>query len=115
MYDNLGYVGEIQEKINELEVSIKALRRTGSEYAEAEREYQKTKWKKALELRDKKVPISLICMGIKGEPEVADALYKRIVKETIYEANKDHINATKLELRLLEGQLSREWGRDLDE
>ena len=57
MFDNLGYVGEIQQKIKELEVSIKALRKTGSEFAMAEREYKKQLAKTALELRDKKMAV----------------------------------------------------------
>ena len=115
MFDNLGYVGEIQQKIKELEVSIKALRKTGSEVAMAEREYKKQLAKTALELRDKKMAVGMISLTIYGMPEVAELRFKRDIAETIYRTNQEHINATKLELRLLEGQVNREWGRDLNE
>ena len=39
---------------------------------------------------------------------------KRDVAETIYEANKEAINTLKLQIRILDTQLSREWGNTND-
>ena len=80
--------------MEELTSSIKKLRKTGQALAEAERDYK----------------VTLINQIIFGVPEVAEKRFKRDIAETIYNANQEHINATKLKLRLLESQLNREWG-----
>jgi hypothetical protein len=56
------------------------------------------------------MPVTLINQIIYGVPEVADKRFKRDVEEANYKANLEHINVVKLQLRLLEAQLSREWG-----
>ena len=47
---------------------------------------------------------------IKGQPEVAEAMFKRDNAKVFYTANQEHINVVKLELRVLENQIAREWG-----
>lgn len=106
---------ELENKIQELEVSIKSLRKTGSNYAEAERDYKILLRQEVLKLRDEGQAIgviSLICYGI---PSVAEARFKRDVAETIYKANLEAINSIKLQLRLLENQISREYGSQVSQ
>lgn len=110
---NLGLVGDIQKKIQELETSIRALRKTGSDYALAEKNYKIQLRKSALELRASEMAVGMIDKTIYGEPEVAELRFKRDIAEAIYKANQEHINATKLEIRILEAQLSREYGANL--
>ena len=43
---------ELEKKINELNISLKKLRETGTEYAEAERDYKITLRQEALKLRN---------------------------------------------------------------
>ncbi len=101
---------EIQNKINELNISLKKLRETGTAYAEAERDYKITLRQEALKLRSEKgMAITLIQQVVYGVPEVADKRFKRDVAETMYNTNQEHINVCKLKLRILEGQLQREW------
>jgi hypothetical protein len=94
----------------ELTASIKKLRANGEKLAEAERDYKITLRKEALILRSGDMPVTLINSIIYGVPEVAEKRFKRDVEEANYEANKEHINVTKLKLRILEAQLAREWG-----
>ena len=94
----------------ELTASIKKLRTNGEKLAEAERDYKITLRKEALILRSGDMPVTLINSIIYGVPEVAEKRFKRDVEEANYEANKEHINITKLKLRILEAQLAREWG-----
>lgn len=102
---------EIQNKINELNVSLKKLRETGTAYAEAERDYKITLRQEALKLRSEKgMAITLIQQVVYGVPEVADKRFKRDVAEAIYKANQEAINTIKLQIRVLESQLSREYG-----
>ena len=102
---------EIQRLMLELTASIKKLRNNGAKLAEAERDYKVTLRQEALRLRaGDNMPVTLINNVIYGVPEVADKRLKRDIEQANYDANKEHINVTKLKLRLLEAQLSREWG-----
>lgn len=101
---------EITRLMAELTASIKKLRQNGANLAEAERDYKITLRKEALKLRADNMPVTLINNIIYGVPEVAEKRFKRDVEQANYDANKEHINITKLKLRILEAQLSREWG-----
>lgn len=102
---------EITRLIKELDISVKELRNSGTNYAKAEQDYKITLRKEALKLRsDDNMPVTLINQIIYGVPEVAKLRFERDIKEAVYEANKEAINAIKLKLRILEGQLNREYG-----
>lgn len=102
---------EMQKLLNDLNISIKKLRETGTDFAEAERDYKITLRQEALKLRaEKGMPVTLIQQVVYGIPEVADKRFKRDVKEAIYQANQEAINSIKLQIRVIEGQLNREWG-----
>ncbi len=101
---------ELQQKIKELEVSLKKLRETGKNYAEAEKDYKIILREEALKLRtEKNMPVTLINQIIYGIPKVAEKRFKRDVAETIYKANQEAIQTTKLQIRVIENQLEREW------
>ena len=101
---------ELQQKTKQLEVSIKQLRKSGTDYAEAERDYKILLRSECLKLRDEGMAIGLIGKTCFGIPSVAEARFKRDVSEAVYKANMEAINSIKLQLRLIEGQLQREWG-----
>jgi len=101
---------EIQRLMMELTASIKKLRANGEKLAEAERNYKIILRQEALRLRaGDNMPVALINTVIYGVPEVAEKRFKRDVEQANYDANKEHINVTKLKLRILEAQLAREW------
>lgn len=102
----------IQELMKELSTSIKMLRKNGNDLAQAERDYKICLRQEALKLRESKTPVTLINQIIYGVPEVAEKRFKRDIAETMYNTNQEHINVTKLKLRILENQLSREWGNE---
>ena len=109
--DQFDLYQQMQDKVHDLDVSVRLLRKNGNALAEAQRDYNVLLASKALKLRSQEMPIGLIQLTIKGDREVADARLKRDCAQVMYDANKDHINATKLELRLLEASLEREWGQ----
>ena len=97
---------EIQKLIVELDISVKNLRKSGTEYAQAEQNYKIILRNEALKLRsDENMPVTLINQIIYGVPEVARLRFERDVKEEGYQANQEAINSTKLKLRILENQL----------
>ena len=101
---------ELNQKIKELEVSIKQLRKNGTAYAEAERDYKVLLRQEILKMRDEAPAIGVITLTCYGIPSVAEARFKRDIAEAIYKANQEAINSIKLQLRLLESQIQREYG-----
>jgi hypothetical protein len=105
---------ELQSKTKELEVSIKSLRQSGTKYAQAERDYKVLLRQECLKLRDEGMAIGMIDKTCYGIPSVAEARFKRDVAEAVYKAILEAINSIKLQMRLIENQLSREWNRPID-
>lgn len=101
---------EINMKLKYLDNAIKMLRKTGSEYAGAEKEYKIAVCKKALELKDGGMPVTLIQLVIYGYPEIATLRFKRDSAESIYKANLESINALKLEIKIIQNQIDKEYG-----
>ena len=111
MEDNL--IQQIFKLNSELTQSIGLLRKNGEDLALKERDYKIKLRQEALKLRQEKgMAVTLIDLIIYGVPDVAEARFKRDVANAMYEANKEHINTVKLQLRLLESQISREWGQN---
>lgn len=101
---------ELQTKTRQLDASIKQLRKNGTERAEAERDYKVLLRKESLRLRDEGMAIGMIDKVCYGIPEVAEARFRRDVADVVYTANQEAINALKLQMRLIESQIQREWG-----
>lgn len=103
---------ELQSKTQQLDISIKQLRKNGTEYAQAEKEYKILLRQECLKLRDEGMAIGMIDKTCYGIPSVAEARFKRDVAEAVYKANMEAINSIKLQMRLIESQLQREWGTE---
>ena len=88
---------------------MKQLRQTGTAFATEERNYKVLLRQEVLKLRDEGMAVGVIDKICYGIPSVAEARFKRDVSECVYEANKESIQALKLQIRILEGQISREW------
>lgn len=100
---------ELMQKTKQLEASIKELRYSGTAYAQAEKDYKVLLRQECLKLRDEGMAIGMIDKTCYGIPSVAEARFKRDVAEAVYRANMEAINSTKLQMRLLENQRSREY------
>jgi len=99
----------LQQKTRELDVSVRSLRKNGNAYAEAERDYKVHLRQECLRLRDEGMAIGMIDKVAYGIPSVAEKRFLRDVAKVTYEANQEAINSIKLQMRLIEAQISREW------
>lgn len=100
---------ELEQKRKQLEMSIKSLRQNGTSYAEAEKNYKILLRQECLKLRDEGMAIGMIDKTCYGIPSVAEARYRRDIAEAIYRANQEAINSIKLEIRIIENQIAREY------
>ena len=101
---------ELQVLMKDLNVSIKMLRKYGTAYAEAERDYKVLLNQECLKLRDSGMAVGLIDKVCYGIPAVAEARFKRDVAEVVYKANQEAINGIKKQMNIISDQISREWG-----
>lgn len=103
---------EIQRLRKDLDRSIKELRRSGMNRAQTERDYKLLLRTECLKLRAEGMAIGMIDKICYGIPSVAEARFERDVAESVWTANIEAINSIKLQLRLAEQQLQREWGNN---
>lgn len=96
----------------ELRTSMGLLRKNGEELAKQEHAYQLIKAKTWRVLKAEGWTSTDLASTIKGQPEVAEAMFKRDNAKVMYEANQEHINVVKLELRVVENQIAREWSNN---
>lgn len=100
---------ELRQLSVELDESIRRLRKNGIEAAERERDYKIHLRQECLKLRDEGMPVGLIDKVCYGIPSVANKRFDRDVAQATYKANQEHINVKKLQLRIVESQINREW------
>lgn len=101
--------GELQQKMRQLDVCIKELRKSGTAYAEAERAYKIKLREECLKLRNDGMAVGIIQIIIYGIDSVADLRFQRDIAETVWKANQEAVQSLKLQMRIIESQLNREW------
>lgn len=102
-------VNQLQYLQKQLDASIKALRKTGEEYAKAYTDYRVEVAKELVKLKDEGYAITLAGDIARGKPEIARLKFEEICKEAIYKANLEAINALKIEIKVLSNQYDKEW------
>ena len=103
-------IDKIQVMNNQLDQALRTLRTNGIALAEAEKNYKEAVSKEALRLRDEGMGVTLIDKVIYGLPSISTLRFQRDCCEAVYSANQEAINVKKLQIRLVEAQLAREWG-----
>lgn len=105
-------LNQITSLTEQLSASVRALRKTGQDYAEAQMNYRIALAQKIAELEATGRPVTNLLYIAKGDKNVARAKYEEICKEAIYKANLESINAIKVNIRILDTQYQKEWGAD---
>ena len=100
---------EREDKRRILDASIKELSKTGREYAKAYTDYRIALAKELVKLKDEGYAITLANDIARGKTEIAHLKFEEICKEAIYKANIEAINVYKLELKIIESEINREW------
>jgi|BioPla2DNA2_1021312.scaffolds.fasta_scaffold05473_11 hypothetical protein len=104
-------INDLQYKLQLINRAIDTLAHNGKRLAKAEQEYRIGLAKKILELRESGIPVTIISDLARGDRQIAELKFQRDTSEAVYNANQEAINGWKLEVRMLESQISREWGR----
>lgn len=107
---NIDLMEELQNKVQLLDTALKQLYKRGTIYAETERKYRTSLQQEILIQRNNGVPVTIISDICRGNPEIAAKKFERDVAEVKYKSAQEAINVYKLQIKLLESQISREWG-----
>ena len=110
MVDGLDLITEINDLQSRLDEALSTLYKSGRELAQAEHDYKVALRQKALVLRDSGMAVGMIQLTIYGEEDVANLRFKRDVAQSLHETAQEGINILKLNLRILDAQIQREWG-----
>ena len=99
----------LQKLTKDLNIAVKQLRHTGEEYAKAYTDYRVALAKELVILKNEGYAITLAGDIARGKPEIAKLKFNEISKEAIYKANQESINSIKLQIKIIESQMNREW------
>lgn len=102
-------VNELESLIEKLNISVKQVRISGEEYARADRDYKVALSETLVMLEAEGRPVSNLIYIARGYKKVADAKYQQICKEAIYKANLESIQSLKLQIKIVENELDREY------
>lgn len=97
----------IQEKVHLLDKAVTQFGKRGQAYAEAHRKYRIQYAAEILKLKQEGLPATLIKEVAKGN--IADVGFELDAADAVYQSAKEAINAYKLQIKVLEEQIQREW------
>lgn len=106
--DGLKAINELNDLQAELDKTIKQMATYGKQYAEADSRYRVSVRQSILRLRDEGYPVTIIRDLVLGE--VADIRQEMNIAEAFYKTAQEKVQALKLQLRLLDNQIQREYG-----
>lgn len=104
-------VNEISAKVALLDKAVLQFGSRGRTYAQAEHDYRVALSKRILEHRADGMPVTIISDVCRGEPDIARLRLERDIAETVYNSAREAIQSYKLQIRILDAQLEREWSR----
>lgn len=102
---------DIQADLRLLSRSVSELRIRGEARAKADAAYRSLKAKAILEAKASGIPATLAKEVIYAREDVQKALLERDCTEALYDTCIEGINATKLQIRVNEAQLERDWNQ----
>lgn len=102
-------INAVGEKTALLDAAIRQLGKRGQAYAEAESNYRMALSKAILQERANGTPVTIISDVCKGKSDIAKLRFQRDCAEVVYKSAMEAINSYKLQIRIMDAQIEREW------
>jgi hypothetical protein len=102
-------VNDLFRKTKMMDAAIKRLANEGQKLAESERNYKIALRQEVLKLRELGMAVGIIDKIVYGVPDIADLRFNRDVAETLYKTALEYLNTLKLEIRVIQSQVDKEW------
>ncbi len=100
---------DIQNKTQMLDTALGSFRKRGEAVAAARRAYKMELSKAMLIKREEGVPVSILKAVCEGLPEIAELGFALDTAITLHDSAKETINVNKLEIKVLNDAIEREW------
>lgn len=101
---------DVEQALNDLHKCLEEYKKYNKDYAVKERLYRIALSKKLVELRAAGEKVTHLADIARGIPEIAKLRFDRDIAEGLKKSAEEGINYYKIRVRVLEGQLNREWG-----
>jgi len=101
-------INELNELARQLPESINFCKKWGKKAAESKRDYYIAKEQATLKYKADGMAATLIPLVVKGE--CAKELYEMEFSQIMYDSAKENVNSLKYQIKILELQISMEWG-----
>ena len=93
---------------NLLTTALGEYKKRGNEYAKAYSNYRKLVAQELLRLKAEGMPVTIAYDIARGKEEVAQAKEQEIIAECLYKSCQEAINTYKLQIKILQEQISKE-------
>ncbi len=100
---------DIEQAIKEYKKCVEEYKNYNKDYAKKEYLYRTALSKKLVELRASGEKVTHLADIARGIPEIAKLRFDRDISEGLKKSAEEGINFYKHDIRVLEGQLNREW------
>lgn len=100
---------EMGAKTALLDKAVQQLGIRGRAFAQAEHDYRVALSKRILEQRAEGVPVTVISDICRGDPAIAKLRMEKDIAEVTYKSAMEAIQSYKLQIRILDAQIDREW------
>ena len=94
-----------------LDRAVTEAKERGQVLAKCEHDYRVAKAKYILQQRTEGTPVTILADLAKGEEHVARLCMERDIAQTLYDSSKEAINSYKLQIRIVQEQIQREWNQ----
>ena len=94
-----------------LDRAVSEAQERGKKLAQCEHDYRVAKAKYILQQRTDGTPVTIISDLAKGEESIARLCMERDIAQTLYDSSKEAINSYKLQIRIVQEQIQREWNQ----
>lgn len=103
---------DLQSKLAMLDKAVDKLALNGRKLAQAERDYRMALAEEMLIKRESGMPVTMLGDICRGMPKIAALKFERDTAQAVYDANQEAINVWKLQAKMQEAAIQREWGRN---
>ena len=109
LYETLNKLTDLLNK------ALSELGKRGREYADCYKNYRVAVAKELLRLRhEENMPVTIAYDVARGNEEVAELKRKEIISESLYKSCQEAINSYKLQIKIIQEQINREYVNGVD-
>ena len=92
--------------------ALEQYKQRGQEYAKCYKDYRIKVAQELLQLKADGMPVTIAYDIARGQEEVANAKEKEIIAECMYKSCQEAINTYKLQIKILQEQINKEWSNN---